>query len=59
MIKLSEKVLRDEAAMRTVYQALGVSFATTEAAIKLRRKKPATLKAPSPQNGKRRVSSSA
>ncbi len=40
MIKLSDKVLEDEIAMRTVYTALGLSPRTTEAAIQHRRVKP-------------------
>jgi hypothetical protein len=49
MIKLSDKVMHDEDALRTVYKALGVSAETTEAAIKFRRKKP--VNAPKPPHG--------
>lgn len=37
MIKLSEQMLMDEASMRALYEQLGVSKSTTEAAIKARR----------------------
>ena len=40
MIKLSEQVLMDEAAMRAFYDSLGISKSTTEAAIKARRNNP-------------------
>ena len=40
MIKLSEQVLTDEAAMRAFYESLGISKSTTEAAIKARRNIP-------------------
>ena len=40
MIKLSEKVLQDEAAMRAFYRSVGVSAGTTELAIAARRQMP-------------------
>jgi hypothetical protein len=38
MIKLSEQMLTDEASMRAFYEMCGISKATTEAAIKARRR---------------------
>ena len=40
MIKLPEKMLRDEAEMRAFYQSVGISPETTEAAIRARHTKP-------------------
>ena len=40
MIKLSEKVLQDEAAMRAFYRSVGISAETTELALAARRGKP-------------------
>ena len=42
MIKLPEKVLRDEAEMRSFYQSVGISPETIELAIVARRNRPAT-----------------
>jgi hypothetical protein len=54
MIKLPEKILGDDDALRTMYKALGVSAETTEAAIQHRRKKPVNApKPPHPNKGKK------
>ena len=56
MIKLPEKLLRDEAEMRAFYLSVGVSPETTEAAIRARHSKPVTEEAdaPPPAKGKQR-----
>ena len=40
MIKLSDKTLHDEAEMRSFYESVGMSPATIEAAIRVRRARP-------------------
>jgi hypothetical protein len=40
MIKLSDKTLHDEAEMRSFYESVGMSSATIEAAIRVRRARP-------------------
>ena len=54
MIKLSEQMLTDEAAMRAFYEMCGISKATTEAAIKLRRSEPPELDKAKPKTRGRR-----
>ena len=55
MIKLPEKLLRDEAEMRAFYQSVGISPDVTEAAIRARHSKPAEeAGAPLPKGKKKR-----
>jgi hypothetical protein len=56
MIKLLPELKpQDEAEMRALYQSLGISEATTEAAIKVRHNTPVkTAGRPSPLKGKKR-----
>jgi hypothetical protein len=57
MIKLPEKVLRDEAEMRAFYQSVGISPETTELAIRARLSKPVAeeASAPAPRGKKRKT----
>ena len=56
MIKLPEKLLRDEAEMRAFYLSVGISPETTEAAIRARLQKPAAEEtAPLPKGRKRKA----
>jgi hypothetical protein len=48
MIKLPEKMLRDEAEMRAFYLSVGISPETTEAAIRARRTQPGAEEAKPP-----------
>jgi hypothetical protein len=48
MIKLPEKMLRDEAEMRAFYQSVGISPETTELAIRARLSKPAVEETSAP-----------
>ncbi len=59
MIKLPDKMLRDEAEMRAFYQSVGISPETIELAIIARRNKPAVGEeppAPLPNGRKRKAS---
>jgi hypothetical protein len=57
MIKLPEKILRDEAEMRAFYESVGISPEVTELAILARRQKPAAEQAaaPLPKGRKRKA----
>jgi hypothetical protein len=57
MIKLPEKLLRDEAEMRAFYLSVGISPETTEAAIRARRAQPVANEAnpPAPKDKKRKA----
>ena len=52
MIKLPEKMLRDEAEMRAFYLSVGISPETTEAAIRARHTTPVTEEAVAPPPAK-------
>jgi hypothetical protein len=54
MIKFSEQMLANEASMRALYEMCGISKATTEAAIKLRRKNPLKANGQKPTTRQRR-----
>ncbi len=60
MIKLPDKMLRDEAEMRAFYQSVGISPETIELAIVARRHKPAAEEAPPapPPKGRRKTAAS-
>jgi hypothetical protein len=54
MIKLPEKLLRDEAEMRAFYQSVGISPETIELAIVARRNRPVAAESAAVPGGKRK-----